>query len=258
MIAIIPARYSSTRLPGKLMLEVAGKPLVLHTLNQTKKVANVGRVIVATDDMRIFAAVAEAGGEAVMTSSDHLSGTDRVAEAAKEFSPDTIVVNVQADEPLISVSTIEASVEAIRQDPSADIVTTYERITEYPDVIDPGVVKVVLDSDGYAMYFSRSPIPYLRDEADKAGGLEEALRRDPELCPRYKKHTGLYVYRNEFLQRVTSGPQSDLERYEMLEQLRALQNGAKIKLIEASESSIGVDTDRDLDRVREILEARAA
>lgn len=240
------------------MLEVAGRPLVLHTLGQATKASNVDRVIVATDDMRIFAAVSETGGEAVMTSPNHLSGTDRVAEAVADLSADSIVVNVQADEPLISPATISAAVDAIKADRHADIVSTYESIANYRDVLDPGVVKVVLDSAGYALYFSRSPIPYLRDEALAAGGLEEALRGSPELLSRYKKHTGLYVYRNEYLQRMTAMSHSELENSEMLEQLRALQNGARIKVIEAAGTSVGVDTDEDLSRVREILEARAA
>jgi 3-deoxy-manno-octulosonate cytidylyltransferase (CMP-KDO synthetase) len=238
------------------MLEVAGKPLVLHTLDQAKKVPIIDAVLVATDDMRIFAAVKEAGGEVVMTSPNHLSGTDRVAEAARKFAEDSIIVNVQGDEPLIPTSTIQMAVKAIQQDTTADIVTTFEPIADYKEVFDPGVVKMVLDAEDYAMYFSRSPIPYLRDEAIAAGGLEEALRGESQLLRRFKKHTGMYVYRNRFLQKLTTLDQTDLERYEMLEQLRALQNQAKIKLIEATEKSIGVDTDEDLNRVREILEAR--
>jgi 3-deoxy-manno-octulosonate cytidylyltransferase (CMP-KDO synthetase) len=238
------------------MLDLCGKPLILHTLARANEVVNVDRVIVATDDRRIFDIVRDSGAEAVMTSATHASGTDRVAEAAAGFDPDSIIVNIQADEPMISPTVIADAVEAIKRDASADIVTTCEAITEVSQVLSSDVVKVVTGSEGYALYFSRSPIPFLRDEVREFGNLEDALRETPELLSQFKKHTGLYVYRREYLTQLTSMKQSTLEKSEMLEQLRALQNGARIKVIKTTESSIGVDTQEDLDRVREMLSAQ--
>ncbi|MFM9905085.1 MAG: 3-deoxy-manno-octulosonate cytidylyltransferase [Pyrinomonadaceae bacterium] len=256
MIAIIPARYASMRLPGKLLLEIAGKPLIVHTLAQASKARTVSRVIVATDDERIFRVVTEAGGEAVMTSADHNSGSDRIAEVAKGLPEDSIIVNVQGDEPMISPDTIDAAVNALMEDGNADIATTSEAITEVDDELMNGnVVKVVTNDAGYAVYFSRSPIPYPREAILKYGGPDDALTAEPNLLSLFRKHTGLYVYRREFLLRFTKMPQSKLEKVEMLEQLRALENGARIRVVEVSGSSIGVDTVEDLERVRALLEA---
>ena len=253
IVVIIPARYASTRLPGKLMLDVAGKPLIVHTLGQAKKARSVDRVIVATDDDRIFHAVIENGGEAVMTSGAHSTGSDRIAEVAVSLPPNSIVVNVQGDEPMISPNTIDIAVEAMIADPECDIVTTYERIEDIGDVLSPDVVKVVVDNVGRALYFSRSPIPFPRDAANRAGTISSALADDAELLSMYKRHTGIYVYRREYLLEFCSMPQTSLERSEMLEQLRALENGAKIRMVETIGSSIGVDNARDLERVREVV-----
>jgi 3-deoxy-manno-octulosonate cytidylyltransferase (CMP-KDO synthetase) len=255
IVVIIPARYASTRLPGKLMLEVDGKPLIVHTLQQAKKARLVDRVIVATDDERILHAVIENGGEAVMTSGDHSTGSDRIAEVAVSMPPNSIVVNVQGDEPMISPQTIDIAVEAMIADPECDIVTTYERIKDIGDVLSPDVVKVVVDNVGRALYFSRSPIPFPRDAVNRAGTIGSALADDGELLAMYKRHTGIYVYRREYLVKLCSLPQSSLERCEMLEQLRAMENGAKIRVVETVGSSIGVDNARDLERVREMIGA---
>jgi len=252
--AIIPARFQSTRLEGKLLREIAGKPLILHTLAQAKKAKNIDRVIVATDDERILQVVKESGDEAVLTSAEHQSGSDRIAEVAAELPEDSIVVNVQGDEPTISPRTIEMAVEAILNDETAQIATTCEQIEDYRDVLSPDVVKVVTDSNGFALYFSRSPVPFPREAVKQYGSLENALREDENLISIYRKHTGLYVYRREFLLKFTSFAQTQLETCEMLEQLRALENGAKIKVVEVSESSIGVDTADDLERVKRIIE----
>ncbi|MEZ5345258.1 MAG: 3-deoxy-manno-octulosonate cytidylyltransferase [Pyrinomonadaceae bacterium] len=256
VVAVIPARYSSTRLEGKLMLPIAGKPLIVHTLQQAKKASNVSRVIVATDDVRILRAVGESGNEAVITSSEHQSGSDRIAEVAAALPEGTIVVNVQGDEPLISPRTIEKAVDAMFGDDSISIVTTCEKITEIKDVLDPNVVKVVSDENGNALYFSRSPIPFPRDAVNKFGDLESALRSDENLVSIFRKHTGLYVYRREYLLKFTSFSQTKFEMIEMLEQLRALENGAKIKVVESNESSIGVDTREDYENVKEAIENR--
>jgi len=214
---------------------------------------NVGRAIVATDDQRIFEAVESAGYEAVMTRRDHQSGTDRIAEVAATLPDAEIIVNVQGDEPLISSRTIERAVDELINDPRARIVTTWETMESAADVLSPDVVKIVVE-DGRAIYFSRAPVPYPRDAARTHGSLEAALRNDPSLLSQFRKHTGLYVYRRETLIDFTRWPQSELERLESLEQLRALAHGVEIKAIEASSRSVGVDTAADLDRVRSIIE----
>jgi 3-deoxy-manno-octulosonate cytidylyltransferase (CMP-KDO synthetase) len=253
VIAIIPARFNSTRLEEKLLRLLGDKPLILHTLEQTKKAKNVLRVIVATDDERIFKVIAESGNEAVMTSANHQSGSDRIAEVAETLSANSIIVNVQGDEPMISPTTIERAVEALLKDANVVMSTTCEVIHDAKDVLSADVVKVVTDENNFALYFSRSPIPFPRDAVKKFGSLENALQNEPNLIKVFRKHTGLYVYRREFLLKYTNLSQSDLEKLEMLEQLRALENGAKIKVIEVEESSIGVDTFEDLERVKMYL-----
>ena len=255
VIAIIPARHESTRLPGKLLLPIGGRPLILHTLDRARAAANVSRVIVATDDERIRDVVCKDGGEAVLTSPDHTSGSDRLAEVAERLSGGCIVVNVQGDEPLISPRTIERAVDAVLEDESIDIATTSEAISDARDVLDPNAVKVVTDAGGLALYFSRSPIPYPRTAVQEYGSLNAALEREPKLLKYFRKHTGLYVYRREYLMEFTRLRRTRLEELEMLEQLRALENGARIKVVEVDESSIGVDTAEDLERVRQIIES---
>jgi len=249
VVAIIPARYLSTRLPGKLLLDIAGKPLILHTLEKAKRADTVLKVLVATDDERIFDVVKRSGGEAVMTSPDHRSGSDRIAEVAETLSPGTIIVNVQGDEPTISPYTIDKAVNALLSDNAADVVTTSEPIIDLDDIQNGNVVKVVTNADGYALYFSRSPVPYPRGAMQSNNGFGNA-----DILNIYRKHTGLYVYRREYLLEFTKMPPSRLEQIEMLEQLRALENGARIKVIDVDERSIGVDTQEDLDRVRRLVE----
>ncbi|HEY0461108.1 MAG TPA: 3-deoxy-manno-octulosonate cytidylyltransferase [Pyrinomonadaceae bacterium] len=256
VFAIIPARYASTRLAGKLLLEIAGKPLVLHTLEQANKARSIDKTIVATDDERILQIVRLSGNEAVLTSANHQSGSDRIAEVAAALPENSIIVNVQGDEPTISPATIEKAVEALRADETADIATTCEKIEDYRDVLSADVVKVVTDRNGFALYFSRSPVPFPREAVKRHGSLENALRAAPELLALFRKHTGLYVYRREFLLKFTQTAQTRLEQTEMLEQLRALENGARIKVVEVAESSIGVDTQEDFERVRSLIENR--
>lgn len=258
VVAIIPARLSSERLPGKLLLEAGGKPLIVHTLEAVRSSTRISRIIVAVDDPLLMKAVSEAGGEAMMTSPSHPSGSDRIAEVALALAGDPIIVNVQGDEPMISHSVIDAAVDALLADPAADISTTCEPIEEVCDVISPDVVKVVSDASGRAVYFSRSPIPYPRDAVRLHGGLEAALAADPGLCSRFRKHTGLYVYRKEALLRFTALEPTPLETSERLEQLRALESGLKVRVVEVAESSLGIDTDADLERFREILRARGS
>lgn len=211
---------------------------------------NVNRAIVATDDDRIAAAVRAAGYEAVMTNVAHRSGTDRIAEVATSLTDAETIVNVQGDEPLISPLTIERAVDALGADPDAGIATTWEPMESAADVLNPDVVKVVVDDDERAIYFSRSPVPFPRDAVRQHGTIEAALEHEPGLLAAFRKHTGLYVYRREVLLEFARWPQTQLERLESLEQLRALEHGVKIKAIQASTPSIGVDTLGDLERVR--------
>ncbi|MGI8786456.1 MAG: 3-deoxy-manno-octulosonate cytidylyltransferase [Pyrinomonadaceae bacterium] len=256
MVVIIPARLASTRLPNKLLLPLAGKPLILWTIGQTKKARGISRIIVAADSEEILKIVRDSGSEAVLTSRKHQSGSDRIAEVAETTPENSIIVNVQGDEPLISPTTIEKAIDAILEDDSIEMATTCERIHEASDVLSADVVKVVVDENDFAIYFSRSPIPFPRDAVKKYGSLETALREEKDLLLLYRKHTGLYVYRREFLLKYTKLQQTNLEKTEMLEQLRALESGAKIKVIEVAENSIGVDTREDFERVRIILENR--
>ena len=196
----------------------------------------------------------ESGNEAVLTSKDHQSGSDRIAEVAETLPENSIIVNVQGDEPLISRKTIDAAIEAILQDETADISTTCEKIENFEDVLSSDVIKVVTDENDFALYFSRSPIPFPREAVKKYGSLEIAVAQEKNLLSLYRKHTGLYVYRREFLLKFTKMKQTKFEQTEMLEQLRALENGAKIKVVEVTESSIGVDNSEDFERVRQILE----
>lgn len=260
MIAIIPARYASVRLAGKLLLHIDGKPLILHTLEQAKKARTVTRVIVATDSDLIRNAVEDHGGEAAMTSADHQSGSDRIAEVAETLPADSIIVNVQGDEPLISPGTIDAAVMALADDPQADMATTCEPITDqWNELLNGNVVKVVVGDAGYAVYFSRSPFPFPREASLRHGGDPgRAINEEPDLLSIFRKHTGLYVYRREYLLKFARLAQTRLERLEMLEQLRALENGARIRVVEAKTGSIGVDTAEDLERVRRILEVDTA
>ena len=256
-VAIIPARYDSVRLPGKALLEIAGKPMICWVVERALAASNVTRAIVATDDERILKAVRSAGYEAVMTSSHHRSGTDRIAEVASSLADADIVVNVQGDEPLISPQTIEHAIVAMGEGERADIVTTWEPIESAADVLNPDVVKVVVDEREFAVYFSRSPVPFLRDAAQQHGSIERGLKNEPGLLAKFRKHTGLYVYRREVLLQFAKWPQSELERLESLEQLRALEHGVKIRAIKASANSIGVDTIADLERVRRLVEEGA-
>jgi 3-deoxy-manno-octulosonate cytidylyltransferase (CMP-KDO synthetase) len=252
VVAVIPARYASSRLPGKPLLEIAGRPMVVHVAERALAASLVARAVVATDDERIFAAVRAAGHEALMTRSDHASGSDRLAEAAAQLGA-AVVVNVQGDEPLIDPVTIDRAVAALVEDEVAAVATACEPIASAADVLSPDVVKVVTDSGGRALYFSRSPVPFPRDAARRHGSLAAALAAEPELLATFRKHAGLYVYRRDFLLEYAGWPQSPLERGESLEQLRILERGYVIRLVEAAAPSIGVDTEEDLARVRALF-----
>jgi 3-deoxy-manno-octulosonate cytidylyltransferase (CMP-KDO synthetase) len=227
--------------------------MILWVIERALAARNVARALVATDDRRILETVLSAGFEAVMTREDHASGSDRLAEVAATLDDAEVIVNVQADEPLISPRTIELAVDELLRTAQAAVVTSCETIRDAMEVLSPDVVKVVMDESGSALYFSRSPIPYPRDAVREHGTLEAALTSDPSLVARFRKHTGFYAYRRRFLLEYAGWPQSALERAESLEQLRALERGVTIKVVEAHSPSIGVDTTEDLERVREII-----
>lgn len=241
--AIIPARWASTRLPGKPLADICGKPMVWRVYEQAAKAKLVDEVWVATDDKRVYDAVNALGGRILMTSPDHVSGTDRLAEAAGTVSAD-IYVNVQGDEPMIPPGLIDDAVAPMLAEPGLDMSTAAKEITDPYEITDPSVVKVVMDESGHALYFSRSPIPYHRDVWE---GLLYITRGS---C---YKHIGLYVYRREFLLRFSSLPQTMLEKTEKLEQLRVLGHGGRIKVVVTGHESTGVDTREDLSKVRSLF-----
>jgi 3-deoxy-manno-octulosonate cytidylyltransferase (CMP-KDO synthetase) len=256
IVAIIPARYASTRLPGKPLVDIGGLPMILHVIERAHEAPSIERVIVATDDQRIYDVVKSAGHEALMTSSSHRTGTDRLAEAAAELDAE-VIVNLQGDEPLVDPTTIEAVIKPLLDDPQLLMATSCEPIDSVADALDPSVVKVVRDRDSFALYFSRNPIPFLRSATLVSGTLETALQDDNGLLTTYAKHTGLYAYRRSFLLTLAKLEQTPLERSESLEQLRALENGFRIKVVMVAHRSIGVDTPEDLERVRELVKEKS-
>lgn len=238
VVCIIPARYASTRLPGKPLLEIAGKPMIRHVVEQVKKAATVDRILVATDDERIYNAVVDFGGEAWLTRDDHPTGTDRLAEVAEQLPEAELILNVQGDEPLIPPQAIDALVEAFDGRPELQMATLVTPLAE-EEAGNPAVVKAVASLDGHAMFFSRSLIPYPRN----LGAYSTAF-----------KHIGVYAYRRDFLLQFARLAPTPLELTESLEQLRALEHGYQIRLIETPFRSIGVDTPEDLERVRQIFQ----
>ena len=242
---LIPARYASTRLPGKPLADIAGKPMVVRVAERARE-SGAQRVVVATDDERVIAAARAHGVEALTTRSDHPTGTDRLAEAAAllGLAPDAIVVNVQGDEPLLEAPLIRRMAELLARHPDASIATACHPIDDAAEAFNPNVVKVVRDANGYALYFSRATIPWARD-AFAAG--RDAL---PEGLP-IQRHYGLYAYRVAFLERFPKLAPAPIERFEALEQLRALWHGHRIAVhVTAQAPGPGVDTPEDLARVR--------
>lgn len=253
IIAIIPARYASTRFPGKPLADLLGKPLIQWVYENTRKSLLLDDIAVATDNPLIYQAVIRFGGKAVMTSESHKSGTDRVAEVVRGLSAD-IIVNIQGDEPLIRPEMIEEAISPFIKGQGArnkgheprgkgqeiEVTTLKKRITDPEELNSPDVVKVVTDKEGFALYFSRAPIPYHRD-------------RNEHRQPIAYKHIGLYAYRRDFLLRFTDEPTSQLEEIEKLEQLRMLEDGVRPLVVETKYDSIGVDTPEDLEKVKKIL-----
>lgn len=241
--AVIPARYASTRFEGKALADIMGKPMVQHVYERTLKASLVSEVIVATDDERIASCVRGFGGRVEMTSPDHETGTDRLAEVAQRLDAD-VVVNVQGDEPLIDPAMIDQAIAPLMEDPTIPMATLKTRIKTLHDFLSPNVVKVVSDPKGNVLYFSRSPLPFFRDKWNDL--KDEAFTSGKLLC---YKHVGLYVYKREFLPLFAALPPSYLEMAEKLEQLRVLENGYRIKIVETEFESIGVDTPGDLEKV---------
>jgi 3-deoxy-manno-octulosonate cytidylyltransferase (CMP-KDO synthetase) len=234
---VIPARYAASRLPGKPLADIAGRPMVEHVYRRAAAARGVAAVIVATDDERIASAVAGFGGRWVMTRPDHASGTDRIAEVARGLSCD-LIVNVQGDEPALAPTAIEQAIAPLAADPSIVMGTLGSPLDDASDPQNPHVVKVLVDRHGFALYFSRAPVPYRRE----AGAPGSAVLR----------HVGLYVYRRDFLLTLASLPRTPLERAESLEQLRALEHGYRIIVVETDYQSLSVDTPEDLDRIRRL------
>lgn len=241
-IAVIPARYESSRFPAKPLAEISGRSMIARVYERAKKAALLARVVVATDDERILKAVKDFGGDAVMTRHDHSSGTDRVAEVAAQI-PAAIYVNVQGDEPLIDPGAIDAVVAAMQEDESIQIATPSATIKHTNEIMDPNVVKVVTDFDGNALYFSRAPIPWVRD-------------RGASVAARHAKHIGIYACRREALLDFATFPPGELERIEQLEQLRWLENGYRIRVVEVEYEAVSVDVPADIAKVEKILRDR--
>lgn len=240
-IAVIPARYSSSRFPGKPLAVLAGKPVIQRVYEQVTKV--LSEAWVATDDERIYNTVSDFGGKAVMTRQDHKSGTDRIEEAVEKIKTDAdVIVNIQGDEPFIQPSQIETVCKQF-DNPSTQIATIGKPFTSMEAVENPNSPKIVTDVNGFALYFSRSVIPYVREVEEK-----EWLSHFPFL-----KHLGIYAYRREVLREITRLPQSPLEKAESLEQLRWLQNGYRIRVGITNVETVGIDTPDDLRRAEEFL-----
>lgn len=234
---IIPARYASIRLPGKPLIEIQDKPIIQWVYERVAQSKLVNSVIVATDDERIYKAVKAFGGDVVMTSPTHHSGSDRIAEIVGNNPEIKVAVNVQGDEPMINPDSIDIAINCLLSDSSADMATLIREITDKEEINNPNIVKAVVDTTGKALYFSRSPIPYERTKG----------------YAKYYGHIGLYVYRREALLKLTKLEQTDLEKAECLEQLRALQNGFTIKTVAVDYKPIGIDTAEDLKEFEKLV-----
>lgn len=247
VVAIIPARYNSTRLPGKPLLDILGKPMIQHVWEKTKAVGKVNKVIVATDNEKIYNAVERFGGEAIMTSKSHITGTDRIAEVVKSLSSGIdIIVNIQGDEPTIEPDMVDQVISVLSNDSRASIGTLCKMIEDVNEIMDPNIVKVVFDKEGFALYFSRLPIPFYRNGKKETKGNI------------HYKHLGIYSYRREALLSLSSTKPTPLEIAEKLEQLRAIENGMRIKVGLTFKDTIGVDTNEDLERVIKYMSNRGA
>ncbi len=243
IIGIIPVRYESSRFPGKPLVDIGGKSMIERVYERSCQASMLSAVLVATDDVRIFKIVESFGGEVVMTPKAILSGTDRVAFVAEGQDAD-IVVNIQGDEPFIEPQEIDSVAQILLNDENAVMGTLVKRITRIEELTSPNTAKVVVDQNGFALYFSRSPIPNYRDSKDLSKWIQNHV---------YYKHVGIYSYRKSFLMDYSRWDPTPLEMVEKLEQLRALEQGYKIKVAETSAEPVCVDTPQDLERVRQIM-----
>ena len=244
IVAIIPARYSSTRFPGKPLAKIGGKPMVQHVYESVSRARGLDRVLVATDDYRILETVKDFGGEAVLTSKNHASGTDRLAEVAR--------IDGQGDLPLIRPETISRTLRPLRRDRSSSMGTARTPIYQKEEWVNPNVVKVITDRNGFALYFSRAPIPYIREHTGFSHrSLAGTDSREKRIWG--YRHIGVYVYRRDFLLKFSRLRPSPLERIEGLEQLRALAHGYRIRVADVEEPSVEVDTPADLKRAEQYL-----
>jgi len=252
IVGIIPARYGATRLPGKALADIAGQPMIEHVYRRARQAESLDELLVATDDERIARVVHDFGGQAVMTSSEHKSGSDRIAEVAEDLECD-VVVNIQGDWLLIEPATIDALTEPFATIPDLRMSTLATRLEDYGNHLKPSMVKVVVDKEGFSLYFSRAPIPYFRLDTS-AEWPDNRPRQHPQsgLWPLW--HLGLYAYTRATLLWLSSLPQTPLEITEGLEQLRALENGCPIKVIEVEYQGVSVDTPEDLELVRRMME----
>lgn len=239
-LCVIPARYASTRLPGKPLADIAGKPMISRVYHRASQAQKVTGVIAAVDDQRVYDAVVANGGVAMMTRKDHATGTDRLAEVAAAHPEAELIINVQGDEPLIDPGIIDALAAAFDEDPDLQMATVKSPMKDEEEMTNPNNVKVVTDKKGYALYFSRSLMPYPRESTGVT----------------VYKHIGIYAYKRDFLLNYAKMEPTILERTESLEQLRALENGYRIKVIETDQTFVGVDTPEDLLKVNEIFKAR--
>lgn len=239
-LCVIPARYASTRLPGKPLADIAGKPMIVRVYEQAARAKRISGVLAAVDDERVYAAVTANGGRAMMTSKDHPTGTDRLAEVAAAHPEAELIINVQGDEPLIEPELIDALAAAFDEEPELQMATVKSLMTDEGEMKNPNNVKVVTDKNGYALYFSRSLLPYPREKTGAA----------------VYKHIGIYAYKRDFLLRYAAMEPTPLEQTESLEQLRALENGFKIKVIATDFRFIGVDTPEDLAEVNRLYRER--
>lgn len=250
-IVIIPARYDSTRFPGKPLCPLKGVPIIQHVYENSKRAHRADEVIVATDSELIREKVETFGGKAVMTDKRHRTGTDRIAEVAGSLDAD-IIVNVQGDEPLIRPEMIDDVIDVLN-DQRASMGTLIKRIEDPQEITNPNIVKVVFDNEWFALYFSRSPVPYQRDEWKSIYEIQSVSGGQKLEIQNFYKHIGIYSYRREVLLSLSGMEQTELEKQEKLEQLRALEHGMRIKLKETSFETCGIDTPEDLERVEKCL-----
>ncbi len=250
VVAIIPVRYGSTRFPGKPLALIGGKPMIQHVYENTSKTPGLNRVIVATDDARILQTVKNFGGEAMLTSTKHASGTDRLAEVARKIKAEW-VINVQGDLPFVRPQTILRTLRPLRRNRSICMGTARTPIFRHEEWLNPNVVKVVTDRQGFALYFSRAPIPYVREDGGSAPAFGRAHGGNEKIWG--YRHVGVYAYRRDFLLKFTRMRQTELERSEKLEQLRALSRGYRIRVADVDEPSVEVDAPEDLQRAEEYL-----